>query len=141
MRVLLDTNVLAASIVGAIRGSSKPPARIWQHWLDRRFELLTSEHVLAELDRTFADPWFVARIDPGRRDEQRDFVVGNATMVTVVANVEGIASHPSDDFVLAAAVSGEADYLVTGDAEFRRVGDYRGVKIRTPAEFLSETEP
>ena len=55
-----------------------------------------------------------------------------------MVEVSGVASHWQDDLILAAAVSGNADYLVTGDAEFRRVGEYQGVKLRTPAEFLRE---
>ncbi len=63
-----------------------------------------------------------------------------AIFVDVTHEVHGIASHWQDDLVLAAAVSGEADYLVTRDKEFRQVGEYQGVIIRTPAEFLVEVD-
>ena len=65
-------------------------------------------------------------------------LISQAILVDVTHEVHGVTSHWQDDLVLAAAVSGDADFLVTRDKEFRRVGKYRGVKIRTPAEFLTE---
>jgi predicted nucleic acid-binding protein len=66
--------------------------------------------------------------------------MSQAILVDVTHNVHGVASHWQDDLVLAAAVSGNADFLVTRDKEFRRVGEYSGVKIRTPSEFLIELD-
>ncbi len=140
MRVLLDTNALAASIVGSALGWQTPPAQLWRRWLDKRFDLLISEQVMSELSTTLDLPWFAARVDPAHRDlaVQRLYVV--AEMAVPSTQVIGVARHWQDDLVLAAAVSGNADYLVTGDAEFRRVDEYQGVKIRTPAEFLIELD-
>jgi putative PIN family toxin of toxin-antitoxin system len=140
MRVLLDTNVLAAGMVGAERASSSPPAQIWRLSQSQRFDLLVSEQILAELDRTFDDPWFADRIDaPGRERLIRD-LLKSAELVEVTVVVSGVASHPADDQVLAAAVSGNARFLVTGDAGFLRVGTYRGVTVCTPAAFLLELD-
>ena len=93
-----------------------------------------------ELGRTLDLPWFLARIDRSTRDLTVGELLGFAEMIEITVAVSGVASHPADDLVLAAAVSGDADYLVTGDAEFRRVGEYRGVKVRAPAEFLAEQD-
>ena len=138
MRVLLDTNVLSACIASAARPTSTPPTQIWHRWHEKQFTLLTSEHVLAELDRVFEDPWFIERIPLQTLARQKLNVRRNAETVRVIVDVRGVARHPEDDLVLSAAVSGNADYLVTGDADFRRVGEYQGVKLRTPSEFLRE---
>ena len=50
--------------------------------------------------------------------------------------VRGVATHPEDDLVLATAVSGQVDYLVTGDRQILRLGMYEGVTIISPAAFL-----
>ncbi|MCA9858153.1 MAG: putative toxin-antitoxin system toxin component, PIN family [Thermomicrobiales bacterium] len=138
MRVLLDTNALAASIVGANLGWTTPPAQIWRRWQQKQFTLLISEHVMAELNTTLERPWFLARLDPPARDLAIRDLGAIAEVVELVVRTTGVTSHMEDDLVLSAAVSGNADYLVTGDAEFRRVGEYQGVKLRTPAEFLRE---
>ncbi len=47
---------------------------------------------------------------------------------------------PDDDKFLEAAIAGKADYLVTGDKDLRDIGEYEGIKIRYPEEFLAEPE-
>lgn len=53
--------------------------------------------------------------------------------------------HAEDDPILATAVSGHAEYLVTGDRSLRRrVPAYRGVRLVTAREFaelLADTAP
>ena len=138
--VLLDTNVLAGGIVGANLNWQTPPAQIRQRWFLGQFELLISEHVLTELVRVFERPWFIARLDEAARENAINHLNARARMISLTQVLVGVASHPADDFVLSAAVAGKADYLVTGDAKFRRVGEYQSVKLRTPAEFLRELD-
>ena len=59
-----------------------------------------------------------------------------ADVIPITLTVQGIATHAEDDLVLATALSGNADYLVTGDKELLNVGSYRGVTIVTPRAFL-----
>ena len=54
----------------------------------------------------------------------------------ITAHVAGAASHPEDDLVLATAVSAGAQYMVTGDAQLRKLGSYEGVTIVSPRRFL-----
>lgn len=138
MKVVLDTNVLAAGIVGAHLDWQTPPTRIRNAWLGKQFDVLISDHILDELQRVLDRSWFVARIDQIARDRSMEQLLRNAILIEVTTVVTGIAGHTADDLVLSAAVSGHADYLVTGDSKFRRVDEYEGVKLRTPAEFLSE---
>jgi predicted nucleic acid-binding protein len=51
--------------------------------------------------------------------------------------VQGVASHPEDDLILATAVSAQADYLVTGDRQLLALGRYQGVEIVTPRAFAT----
>jgi uncharacterized protein len=51
-----------------------------------------------------------------------------------------VATHPEDDLVLAAAVSAEAGYLVTGDRQLQQLGRFRGVDIVSPRAFLAILE-
>lgn len=59
-----------------------------------------------------------------------------STFVTV-QNVENVITiDPPDNIVLACAVEGGADYLVSGDLHFLNLKEYRNVKMVTPAQFL-----
>lgn len=53
-------------------------------------------------------------------------------------DVPAIIAHDlDDDHVLAAAVAGGADYIVTGDPDLLDLQLYRGITILTPAAFLA----
>jgi predicted nucleic acid-binding protein len=136
MRVLLDTNVLANSIAGNVVDAKTPPAQIWRRWRTGAFDLLLSSQVQEELQRVLMLPWFAVRLSEMERSLALAELSAFAEVVAVEDFVSGVTSHWQDDLVLSAAVSGHADYLVTGDAEFRQVEDYRGVRIRTPREFM-----
>jgi len=140
MRVLLDTNVLAVGMVEHALGLNSPSALIWQQLQLEEFTLLISAHLLQELEHAWSTTWFRNRLPPDKMDRLRTLLLSRAMMVEITQEVRGIASHWQDDLVLAAAVSGNADYLVTRDKEFRLVGEYSGVKVRTPAEFLIELD-
>lgn len=42
-----------------------------------------------------------------------------------------------DDWVLATAIAGEAEAIVTGDDDLRSLRTFRGVAILTPREFIA----
>lgn len=48
-----------------------------------------------------------------------------------------VASDPADDLIVAAALSGRAEYLVTGDKKLEEPGSYQGVTMLSPRAFLS----
>ncbi len=61
IKSVLDTNVLASGIVGFLNRQS-PSARLLHAWRDATFELVTSEHILDELGRALARPYFRRRL-------------------------------------------------------------------------------
>ena len=61
MIVVLDTNVLASGVLGFHRSNSVP-GMLLRRWRAGAFTLIVSEHILAELVRTFANPFFTSRL-------------------------------------------------------------------------------
>jgi predicted nucleic acid-binding protein len=57
-------------------------------------------------------------------------------LVPITATVQGVATHPEDDLVLATVVSAGAHYLVTGDTKLQDLGAFEGVTILSPRAFL-----
>lgn len=49
-----------------------------------------------------------------------------------------VCRDPDDNKFLEAALAAKAEYLVTGDKDLREIGEYEGIKIRFPTEFLRE---
>lgn len=48
-----------------------------------------------------------------------------------------ITADPSDDRILECAVTGGADYIVSGDNHLLKFGQFQGIKIVTPAAFVN----
>lgn len=132
---VLDTNVLASGIIGFSNVSSAP-GRILRAWRGGGFNLVLSEHIIVELARTFQTPYFLQRLTPDQVTGVLSLLRSEAEMVHIVSHILDVATHPEDDLILATAVSGKVDCLVTGDRELQRLGNHQGVKILSPRSFL-----
>ena len=57
-------------------------------------------------------------------------------VVDVLPLPQPISDDPDDDQVLACAISGAAQAIVSGDDDLLRLENYAGIAILTPFEFL-----
>ena len=112
MRVILDTNVL----LGALISPHGPPDVIYRAWRAAKFELVTSEAQLDELRRVSRYPKLKA-ILPAHRVGTMVNNMQRAMVLTALPNAPDgpQLNDPNDAFLVAMALSSEADYLVTGD--------------------------
>ena len=132
MRLVIDTNVL----VSALFSSTSLPAHLIELWRQGLFDLLTSADQLDELMRVTRYPRIRDRLTPalaGRLiNELRDLaiVLKDLPIVTV-------SPDPWDNYLLATAAAGGADFLVTGDKrDLLPLSRYGGAKIVTVRDFL-----
>ena len=137
MRVILDTNVL----LGALISPHGPPDAIYRAWRAARFELVTSRAQLDELRRVSRYPKLKTllpahRIGTMLNNMQRALVL--EVLLALPDDIE--ANDPNDTFLLAMALAGEADYLVTGDrrAGLLQRGSIGRARIVTPPTFCAE---
>ena len=137
IKVLLDTNVLVSGLA-SFKHPTRTPAQLLHAWRAGMFELCISEYILIELRNTLEGRYFRRRLKPEDVDGAIALLVEECTIISVTATVQGVATHPEDDLIIAAAISGKVDYLVTGDnALSNKLGtSYRGVIISTPSDFL-----
>ncbi len=135
IRVVADTNVLASGLAGydALEG---PAALLLRAWQQRRFDLVASVPIIDELERTLAKPYFTQRLGPRGARRALSFVRTRIHLVVELADVQGVATTPADDLILATAVAGAARHLVTGDRQLRNLGEYEGVRIVGPRAFV-----
>ena len=110
MRVLLDTNVLLSALL--VRGT--PPDRLYEAWRQGRFDLVSCERQLEELNRVSRRPVLRERLRPAEAGRLVNEIRRLAILCEPV-NVASISPDPDDDFLLAVAEAARADYLVTGD--------------------------
>jgi putative PIN family toxin of toxin-antitoxin system len=134
---VLDINVLASGFVSR----TSIPGQLLFFWTYGAFALILSEHILSELHRTLQKPYFRERLTQAQLSADLALLRSEAIITPIRASVQGVATHPEDDVVLATAVSGKADYLVTSDKKLQPLGSYQGVTIVSPSAFLQILNP
>ena len=141
---VLDTNVLASGFISEDKLDSTP-GELVRRWRAKSFTLVVSEHILAELNDTFTDPYFTRRLSAAEIAAALDSLRIDAVIQPITVDVVGIASHTEDDVVVATALSAGAPYLVTGDQPLLACGAYGGTRLLSPRQFLavlgSATQP
>jgi putative PIN family toxin of toxin-antitoxin system len=110
MRAILDTNVL----VSALLTPDGVPARLLDAWFEGRYELITSGQQLDELRLVTRHPRIRRFIDPATAGSPVNDLRYFAELLTALPNVD-VPEDPADNFLLAMAEAGAADYLATGD--------------------------
>lgn len=78
--------------------------------------------------------------DPGAVHSWLADLVALADVVEDTGSVGGVSRDPDDDVVLAAAVEGRAEAIVTGDDDLLSLREYEGIAIVTPRRFLATLE-
>lgn len=97
--------------------------------------LLMSEATLAELAQVLSRRKFDAYVPLEVRREFIRKLDGVSKLVT--PGWRGtVCRDPNDDKFLHVAVNGQADAIVTGDADLLALHPFHGVDILTPADFL-----
>ena len=139
IRAVLDANVLVSAFPG-LRNPASTPGELLRRWRRGEYELVVSEHILAELVRTYRKPYFAERYPAALVDRALAALRRRATVIPITTRVLGVATHPEDDPVLATAVSEQGTtgiYLVTGDGQLQKLRTHRRVVILSPREFLA----
>jgi uncharacterized protein len=109
MRVVLDTNILVSSLISR----SGPTDRLYLAWKEQRFELVTSTEQLEEFRRVTRYPRVKQLIEPSAAGTLHNQLRA-ANIVLDELPVVHRSRDPGDNFLLAMAESGAAEYLVTG---------------------------
>jgi putative PIN family toxin of toxin-antitoxin system len=131
-RIVLDANVLAPGFTSRAGAS----ARLLDLWRTGLCELVVSDHLLAELERAFTDPYYARRLTSEQAKQILSLLRTDALITPITTEVKGIATQPKDDLVLATGQSAQASYLGTRDRQLLKLGSYRGLQILHPADLL-----
>lgn len=134
LRVVIDTNVFVSGIAFKLG----KPKRIVDLWLRQKIILIASQPLIEELTEVLHREKFQKQTT----DEEITQLIQQIQKIAVFVKgnlpVLGIIKDdPDDDVVLTTALEGNADYIVSGDHHLLDLGDFRGIKIVKPIEFLN----
>lgn len=128
-------------LLGALISPIGPPDAIYCAWRAARFELVTSVAQLDELRRVSRYPKLKTILPAHRVGAMVNNMQRAIVLDALPPLPESVAiNDPYDAFLLAMALAGEADYLVTGDrrAGLLQQGSIGRTRIVTPTTFCAE---
>jgi putative PIN family toxin of toxin-antitoxin system len=132
IRAVVDTSVLVSAFIGRPEAA---PSQLVAAWRDRRFTLIASPQLLAELDEVLARPKFARWSDEGR---------GQAYAAAFAARAElhldppaaAATRDPGDDYIVALARATAADMIVSVDRDLLEA-EAPDLVFCTPADLLA----
>lgn len=130
MRVLLDTNVIVSGLLNA----ASPPGQLLAAWQDGEFVLVGSNAQLDELRRVLGYDRLRSRIGAQQAADVLDNFGAAAELVEAGEPVD-LSPDPDDNVILAIAIAGRADLIVSGDkGDMLALREAAGIPIVDPAE-------
>jgi putative PIN family toxin of toxin-antitoxin system len=133
--VILDTNLFISYLL-APHGSIKTTIHAA---LTGEFQLLMPEAILDELGITN-----VSKLHLRQRVFVKDMIflfenLHGAAIALPALNepIPAVTRDPKDDYLIAYALIGEADFLVTGDTDLLDLKSVGKLRILTPADFVA----
>ena len=135
MRIVLDTNVFVSAL---IRGDG-PPGRVLAAVRRSRVTLVTSEEQLRELRRVLGRKRLRARIHPAEAEDLIRNLPAVAEVVPADLPSMNASPDPDDNLILATAIAGRADLIVSGDRKHMlSLGNVQGIPIITAADAADQ---
>jgi uncharacterized protein len=130
LRVVLDTNVY----ISIFTRPESATFQVWTHAVHNHYELIVSPVIVGEFAR-------VSRRD-FHWDEKKVRLhvrVINKTGTIVVPHTipDVIKEDPSDNHILACALAGNANLIVSHDLDLLRLKTYETIGIISPIDFLN----
>jgi uncharacterized protein len=128
IRVTADSNIYISAFL--FRGT---PQQLLQTAVRGQIDLAISDHIDGEVTRILAEKfdWPKVRIVNAR------LLIARITRQVVPSQtVDTIKEDPADNRILECANEAGSDYIVTGDNDLHRLGQYRGVRVVGIAEML-----
>ena len=131
MRLVLDTNVLLT----AMMSPSSKSAQILSLWRDRRIAVLTAAEQIEEVARVTRYPKIRARLLPALAGRLVNRLRDVAIVVEKLPALD-LSPDPDDNYLLALAEVGQAQFLVTGDKHLLRLKRHKSTRIVTPEALI-----
>ena len=134
LKVVLDTNILVSGVI-----ASGYSASIIDAALREEIKLVSSAHLLEEFSEVITRR-HIAKKYP-KAAENADILLDFLRAFSILTPgmpTEAISIDRDDDFVLACAIGGNVDAIVSGDPHLLSLKSNKGIPILTPKEFASQ---
>ena len=138
IRVVLDTNVIvSAHLIGASKSG-----RILFLAEAGIIEVYISPPILRELEATLLSPKLmkIHKETPKQVRHAIRLLKEFAQMTPGTIEVDVVKADPDDNKILACAIEGAVDFIISGDHHLTDLKEYRNIRIMSPDAFLQLVE-
>jgi putative PIN family toxin of toxin-antitoxin system len=137
IRAILETNLLISYLL-----THRPPIAMLLGDLLAKdgFAMVTAPELLAELDRVLKYPKLQRHYTGEERTRFVAMVLSLSEAAELPETIPRICRDPEDDWLIACAVVGEADMVVSGDADLLALKRVGGIPIVMAAQFVEMLE-
>jgi hypothetical protein len=129
LRIIIDTNLWISYIL------SKKLDQLDELLFSNKCQLLFSLELMQEIEATIKKPKLQRYFDETSLEEMLITFEPIIDLVSVKSNVK-VCRDSKDDFLLALAKDGKADYLLTGDKDLLEIKSFGKTIILTISEFI-----
>ena len=138
MRVVLDVG----QYISAVIYQGGYPSQLLEAWEAQKFDILISPPILADIHRVLHYPrivklhrWNTERIGKFIQTLTTDTVLTPGRL-----ELDVVKDDPDDNKIVACAVEGKADYIVSSDVHLAKLGNYQRISIVPPRHLLAQLE-
>ncbi len=129
MRVVLDSNVIIAAF--AARGLCEA---LLERAFQKEFEFVLSDFIILEILACFEKK---IKIPKSKTQEIEKLLRSEALIVAPVKVTVKNLRDRGDLPIIGTAVSGRAEFIITGDKDLLVLSEYEGIRILSPRAFMS----
>lgn len=130
MRVILDTNLLISALL-----SKNLRERLETVVIEPNLNLLVCNELLDEFYNVVQRPKFNKYISQSQLNDYIKFLQSKFNYIKLISNIDICRDH-ADNFLLALAQDGNADYLITGDNDLLVLGNFGQTRIVTLTTYI-----
>lgn len=128
IKVIIDTNLFISFLIG------KRLKKLKDYLVNSNVILIFAEQNILELEIVSKRDKFKKYFTPAQIADLIDFIY-TVGQVHKIKKYPELCRDPKDNFLLALAEKGKANYLVTGDKDLLEIVQYKSTKIVPLSEF------
>jgi putative PIN family toxin of toxin-antitoxin system len=131
LRLVIDTNILISGLMAV----NSLPQQVFDYATSQAI-LLISNEVQSEIENVISRPKLQKYITLEQRNKFLTELSQQVERVTINQQIRA-CRDPKDDKFLELAVCGEANYIITGDADLLDLHPFQNISILKAASFLT----
>ncbi len=129
--VVFDVNILVSALI-----SDGKPRQLWFRVVRKELDLVLSGKIRSEFLAVIPRKKFQRYLTDNDMIDFIQILDNMARFVRPARGVRVIEEDPDDNLILATAIGGKADYIVSGDRHMLDFGEFSGIKIVTAQMML-----